>query len=105
MGTLKNLMEDASTTEQQQSNVQKGLWCHLLHLQLFVYYDTGLLQFVDDTKLMHTAQEPDKTREDVILVMQEGLNYWCGLIGCTGGKINQDKSHWCLIDYKWTGTE
>ena len=36
---------------------------------------------------------------------QEELDYWCGLVGCTGGKINPDKSQWCLTDYKWTGNK
>ena len=60
--------------------------------------------FVDDAELQHTSRDVNETGEDQIAPMQASLDHWCGLVGCTGGAINPEKSHWCLIDYKWTGT-
>ena len=61
--------------------------------------------YVDDTKLVHTARNQEETGEEIVSATQEELDYWCGLVGCTGGKINPDKSNWCLIDYEWTGSK
>jgi hypothetical protein len=58
--------------------------------------------FVDDTDLCITNQSPDDADDNVAHRMQQALDLWEGGIRATGGAIVPEKSHWYLIDFKWS---
>jgi len=62
--------------------------------------------WVDDTDNIHTAKDVHTRAADVLEEFQESVDWWEGILRSTGGGINpdKDKSFWCLLDRKWTGT-
>jgi ribonuclease HI len=63
-------------------------------LVVFVCY-----AFVDDTDVVHTAQDVHTTGEDILLQMQDVIDHWEGGLRATGGAIVPKKSYWYLIDW------
>ncbi|CAB9516939.1 expressed unknown protein [Seminavis robusta] len=63
--------------------------------------------FVDDSDNIHTAKDPTIKAVDILQDFQDSVDCWEGLLRSTGGGINprRDKSFWCLIDFRWTGTQ
>jgi hypothetical protein len=59
--------------------------------------------FVDDTDVVQSACNATQKGEDVAPQMQESVDRWEGGLRATGGALVPAKSHWCLIDFKWTG--
>jgi hypothetical protein len=57
--------------------------------------------FVDDTDLLHVAPHSLSTAADLIPQMQEVVDTWEGLLRATGGALQDDKSYWYLLDYKF----
>jgi len=58
--------------------------------------------FVDDTDLVSTSKTLSPTGKEVSELLQESVDDWEGGIRVTGGAIVPEKSHWYLIDFKWT---
>ena len=57
--------------------------------------------FVDDTDIVHTAQDVYTTGEDIMRQMQTVIDHWEGGLRATGGAIVPKKSYWYLIDWIW----
>ena len=59
--------------------------------------------FVDDADNIHTAKDPNTSALEILPEFQDSVDCWEGLLRATGGGINprQDKTVWCLIDFKW----
>jgi hypothetical protein len=57
--------------------------------------------FVDDTDVVHTAQDVNTTGEDILKQMQQVIDHWEGGLRATGGAIVPRKSYWYLIDWVW----
>ena len=57
--------------------------------------------FVDDTDLVSSTYLPS-TLDSVYAGIQHSLNAWRSGIHASGGAIVPEKSHWYLIDFKWT---
>ena len=53
--------------------------------------------FVDDTDLIHAADDPDVSTATLIQEAQEGLNLWSNLLHATGGHLAPEKSYWYLV--------
>jgi hypothetical protein len=60
--------------------------------------------FVDDTNLVHSAKSAANSGKDVIGETQEVLDRWGRVLQATGGALAPSKSHWCVINFIWTGT-
>ena len=58
--------------------------------------------FVDDTDLLSVLEDKEADYRRVAEHMQEALAAWERGIRATGGAIVPEKSHWYLIDFKWT---
>jgi hypothetical protein len=59
--------------------------------------------FVDDTDVIQSACDVNQKGEAVVPLMQEAVDRWEGGLRATGGALVPSKSHWHLIDFKWTG--
>jgi hypothetical protein len=59
--------------------------------------------FVDDTDLIHTADDEFSTGNDVTLELQRALDIWEVGLHATRGAIVPEKSHWYLVDFCWIG--
>ncbi len=57
--------------------------------------------FVDDTDVVHTAQDVNTTGEEIMRQMQTVIDHWEGGLRATGGAIVPKKSYWYLIDWIW----
>jgi hypothetical protein len=57
--------------------------------------------FVDDTDVVHTAQDFNTKGEDILAQMQQVIDHWEGGLQATGGEIVPKKSYWYLIDWIW----
>ncbi len=57
--------------------------------------------FVDDTDVVHTAQDVNTTGQDILIQMQQVIDHWEGGLRATGGAIVPKKSYWYLIDWIW----
>ena len=57
--------------------------------------------FVDDTDVVHTAQDVNTKGEAILTQMQEVIDHWEGGLRATGGAIVPKKSYWYLIDWIW----
>jgi hypothetical protein len=65
--------------------------------------------FVDDTDLIHLAQDPEVSMQQMLTDAQDPLTLWEGLLQGTGGALAPKKSYWYLVDVirhkgKWTYT-
>jgi hypothetical protein len=60
--------------------------------------------FVDDTDVVQSACDVNQPGEEVVSQMQAAVDRWEGGLRATGGALVPSKSHWYLIDFKWTGT-
>jgi hypothetical protein len=67
-------------------------------LVVFVCY-----AFVDDTDVVHTAQDVNTKGEEILRQMQDVIDHWEGGLRATGGAIVPKKSYWYLIDWIWQG--
>jgi len=61
--------------------------------------------FVDDTDLIRTAHDNINTGIEVVNELQRALDLWEGGLHATGGAIVPEKSHWYLVDFRWSGSE
>jgi hypothetical protein len=59
--------------------------------------------FVDDTDVVQSACNVIQPGEEVVPQMQSSVDRWEGGLRATGGALVPAKSHWYLIDFKWTG--
>jgi hypothetical protein len=59
--------------------------------------------FVDDTDVVQSACNVEQPGEEVVPQMQRAVDRWEGGLRATGGALVPTKSHWYLIDFKWTG--
>lgn len=57
--------------------------------------------FVDDTDVVHTAQDVFTTGKTIMVEMQTVIDHWEGGLRATGGAIVPKKSYWYLIDWIW----
>ena len=60
--------------------------------------------FVDDTDVIQSACDVNQKGEAVVPLMQSAVDRWEGGLRATGGALVPSKSHWYLIDFRWTGT-
>jgi hypothetical protein len=58
--------------------------------------------FVDDTDLVHTADDPNSSAQEIMDTMQNAVDHWNGLLSATGGAIEPSKSFIYIIDFCWT---
>ena len=58
--------------------------------------------FVDDADLVVTAEGANDDYEAVAQQMQKAMDEWEGGIRATGGAVEPSKTHWYLIDFRWT---
>ena len=58
--------------------------------------------FVDDTDLIAASPDPNATYLEVTTLMQNSITAWEGGIRATGRALVPEKTHWYLIDFKWT---
>ena len=65
-------------------------------LVVFVCY-----AFVDDTDVVHTAQDVNTNGEEILKQMQYVIDHWEGGLRATCGAIVLQKSYWYLIDWIW----
>ncbi len=61
--------------------------------------------FVDDTDLIQSTTNTITNGTDVVIELQRALDLWEGGLHATGGAIVPEKSHWYLVDFRWTGSE
>jgi hypothetical protein len=78
-------------------------------LQLYTAISSTLIwflcfSFVDDTDLVHTANDVSMPGKDLPPEMQDFVDHWEGGRKATGGAIRPDKSYLYLIDFIWTGS-
>jgi hypothetical protein len=59
--------------------------------------------FVNDTDVIQSACDINQKGEAVVPLMQDAVDRWEGGLRVTGGALVPSKSHWYLIDFKWTG--
>jgi hypothetical protein len=59
------------------------------------------LNFFDNTQLFLGGPSNCTSSTDVHAQMQPMLNYWEAALHATGGALAHEKSHWCLVDFKW----
>ena len=57
--------------------------------------------FVDDTDVVHTAQDVNTSGKTIMKEMQSVIDHWEGGLRATGGAIVPKKSYWYLIDWIW----
>jgi endonuclease/exonuclease/phosphatase family metal-dependent hydrolase len=57
--------------------------------------------FVDDTDVVHTAQDVNTSGIEILHQMQTVIDHWEGGLRATGGAIVPKKSYWYLIDWIW----
>jgi hypothetical protein len=57
--------------------------------------------FVNDTDVVHTAQDVYTTGEEIMRQMQTVIDRWEGGLRATGGAIVPKKSYWYQIDWIW----
>ena len=57
--------------------------------------------FIDDTDLVHSANNPITPAEDLILEGQRMVSMWEGLLSATGGDLCADKCYWYMLDFKY----
>ena len=57
--------------------------------------------FVDDTDVVHMAQDVHTLGEEILKQTQTVINHWEGGLRATGGAIIPKKSYWYLIDWIW----
>ena len=58
--------------------------------------------FVDDTDLVFSDNPNQPVSPSIVDVLQEGMNWWEGLVTTTAGAVEPEKSHWYLIDFEWS---
>jgi len=68
----------------------------LVSLVVFVCY-----AFVDDTNVVHTAQDVNTDGKEILKQMQLVIDHWEGGLQATGGAIVSRKSYWYLIEWIW----
>jgi hypothetical protein len=54
---------------------------------------------VDDTDVVHTAQDVNTTEITIMKEMQNVIDHWEEGLRATGGAIVPKKSYWYLIDW------
>jgi hypothetical protein len=65
-------------------------------LLMFICY-----AFVNNTDVLHTAQDVHTTGTTIMKEMQTVIDRWEGGLRATGGAIVPKKSYWYLIDWIW----
>jgi hypothetical protein len=60
--------------------------------------------FIDDTDLIQTAHNGINSYSQVVEELQCAANTWEGGLYASGGAVVLEKSHWCLVNFKWTGS-
>jgi len=64
--------------------------------------------FVDDTDIIHSANDPHTCPFEVLQQAQTALDTWEGILRATGGAIgveDGDKAFWYFLDFKFTANE
>jgi len=57
--------------------------------------------YVDDTDLLHWAEGPETTDEELVEKVQWELDVWADIINATGGILKALKCSLFLLTYKW----
>ena len=57
--------------------------------------------FVDDTDLVHSANGPSVSAEQIVGEAQAMLTMWDGILAATGVDLRPDKSYWYMVDFEY----
>ena len=58
--------------------------------------------FVDDTDIIHSANDPNTSPSEVLYQAQDALDTWEGILRATGGAIvveDGNKAFWYFLDF------
>ena len=87
---------------------QKGYGLSILSTLSFSALVMAGFAFVDDTDIIHSANDPHTCPFEVLQQAQTALNTWEGILRATGGAIgvnDGNKAFWYFLDFKFTANE
>ena len=87
---------------------QRGYGLSILSTLSFSALVMAGFAFVDDTDIIHSANDPHTCPFEVLQQAQTALNTWEGILRATGGAIgvnDGNKAFWYFLDFKFTANE